>query len=88
MRLISYLKNPIDHSSSGEREYITVQGIGKLKAAFKGVLTFYAWIEGVPEVAFPETTSLCRRLVRWNILTTRADLSSSKLNSVFHAQAS
>ena len=52
MRLISYLKSPIDHRSSGRREYVTVQGIGKLKAAFKGVLTFYSWIEGVAEGGF------------------------------------
>ncbi len=36
MHLISYLKTPIGYVQSDGREYITVEGVGRLKEAFKG----------------------------------------------------
>jgi len=47
MRLIGYIKNPIGYRESDGREYITVDAVGRLKAAFKGRGILYSWVQGV-----------------------------------------
>jgi len=53
MRLISYVKNPVDHRLSNGREYFTFSGIGSLRGVLKGRGILYSWIQGVGEDAFP-----------------------------------
>ena len=45
MRLISYASNPIDRYAVNGREYLTVRGVGGLKAAFKGMGILYSQIQ-------------------------------------------
>ncbi len=45
MRLVSYIKNPIAYHQSDGREYLTIDGIGRLKAATKGFGIFYSWAQ-------------------------------------------
>ena len=52
MRLISYVKNPVDHHLSDGREYFTVSGIGSLRGVSKGRGILYSWIP-VSEDAVP-----------------------------------
>jgi hypothetical protein len=47
MQLVSYVKNPIGYRLSDGREYITVDAVGRLKAAFKGRGILYSWVQGV-----------------------------------------
>lgn len=47
LRLISYVKNPIGYRQSDGREYITIDGLGGLKAALKGRGILYSWVMGV-----------------------------------------
>ena len=51
MRLVSYVKNPIGYHASDGREHITVDAVGRLKAAFKGRGILYSWIQGVGRYA-------------------------------------
>jgi hypothetical protein len=47
MRLISYVKNPIGYLQSDGKEYITIDGVGGLKAVSKGRGILYSWVQGV-----------------------------------------
>ena len=47
LRLINYVKNPIGYRQSDGREYITIYGLGGLKAALKGRGILYSWVQGV-----------------------------------------
>ena len=51
MRLVNYVKNPIGYRQSNGREYITIDVIGSLKAAFKGRGILYSWVQGVSRQA-------------------------------------
>jgi len=53
MRLISYVKSPVDHRLSNGRENFTVSGIGSLRGVLEGRGILYSWIEGVGEAAVP-----------------------------------
>ena len=46
MHLISYVKTPIGYVQSDGREYITVEGFGRLKEAFKGRGILYTSLQG------------------------------------------
>ena len=52
MQLVSYVKNPIGYRQSDGREYITVDDVGRLKAAFKGRGILYSWVQGPGRYAF------------------------------------
>src|SRR5438105_4547166 len=47
MRLVSYVKNPIRYGMSDGRAHITVDAVGKLKAALKGKGVVYSWFQEV-----------------------------------------
>ena len=51
MRLVSYVKNPIRYGMSDGRAHITVDAVGKLKAALKGKGVVYSWFQGVGRYA-------------------------------------
>src|SRR5436853_7706222 len=51
MRLVSYVKNPIRYGMSDGRAHITVDAVGKLKAALKGKGGVYSWFQGVGRYA-------------------------------------
>jgi hypothetical protein len=46
MHLISYLKTPIGYLQSNGREYVTVEGVGRMKEAFKGMGILYCSMQG------------------------------------------
>jgi len=47
MQLVSYVNNPVGYRQSDGREYITIDAVGGLKAAFKGRGILYSWVQGV-----------------------------------------